>query len=83
MDLSPRSEELDAYLRTVRYSSWSFTELVQSAPSQVVVRVKVVRTGFEPVNTVYGTEPTALNKIVPDGILFANRELNASTNSAT
>ena len=41
--------------------------------------IKIVRTGFEPVNTVYGTEPTALNKIVPDGILFANRELNAST----
>ena len=39
VDLSPRSEELDAYLRTVRYSSWSFTELVQRAPFQVVVRV--------------------------------------------
>jgi len=37
--LSPRSEELDAYLRTVRYSSCSFTELVQRAPFQVVVRV--------------------------------------------
>jgi len=37
--LSPRSEELDTYLRTVRYSSYSFTELVQSAPFQVVVRV--------------------------------------------
>lgn len=39
----------------------------------------VVRIGFEPVNTVYGLSPTALNKIVPDGILLANRELNAST----
>ena len=39
---SPQSEELDAYLRTVRYSSWSFTELVQRAPFQVVVRVKAI-----------------------------------------
>jgi hypothetical protein len=43
-----QSEELETYLRTVRYSSWSFTELVQCAPFQVVVRVKAVEGGVEP-----------------------------------
>jgi hypothetical protein len=41
--LSPQSEELKTNLRTVRYSSCLFTELVQCAPFQVVVRVNNFR----------------------------------------